>query len=69
MPATSEIISQFGALLSEISRAAEDDSITNDESESIRNIWEQLKGYTEGFVTCCEEGDFEKIRRSDKKGS
>ncbi|MGI9241301.1 MAG: phage regulatory CII family protein [Verrucomicrobiales bacterium] len=64
MPATSEIVAQFGALLSEISHAAEDNSITNEESEAIRKVWESLKGYTEGFVSCCEEGDFEKIRRS-----
>ena len=66
MPATTEIVAQFGALLSEISRAAEDDSITHDESEKIRKIWEALKGYTEGFVSCCEEGDFEKIRHPEK---
>ena len=66
MPATTEIVAQFGALLSEISRAAEDDSITNDESEAIRKIWEALKGYTEGFVSCCEEGDFEKIRQPER---
>ncbi len=63
MPATSEIVAQFGALLGEISHAAEDDSITNEESEAIRKVWESLKGYTEGFVSCCEEGDFEKIRQ------
>ena len=50
----------------EISRAAEDDSITNEESMAIRKIWEALKGYTEGFVSCCEEGDFEKIRHPPK---
>ncbi|MFT5107570.1 MAG: hypothetical protein ACI8XO_003724 [Verrucomicrobiales bacterium] len=66
MPATTEIVAQFGALLSEISRAAEDDSITHKESEAIRKIWEALKGYTEGFVSCCEEGDFEKIRHPKK---
>ena len=66
MPATTEIVAKFGALLSEISRAAEDDSITNDESIAIRRIWEALKGYTEGFVSCCEEGDFEKIRHPPK---
>ena len=66
MPATTEIVAQFGALLSEISRAAEDNSITDDESESIRKVWEALKGYTEGFVSCCEEGDFQKIREPEK---
>ena len=66
MPATTEIVAQFGALLSEISSAAEDDSITNDESEAIRKVWEALKSYTEGFVSCCEEGDFDQIRHPEK---
>ena len=61
MPATSQIVEQFGALLAEISRAAQDNSITDDESEKIRKIWDALKSYTEGFVNCCEEGDFTKI--------
>ncbi len=66
MPATSEIVKQFGGLLGEISRAASDNRITNDESQQIRHIWDALKSYTEGFVTCCEEGDFEPIRKADK---
>ena len=61
MPATTQIVEQFGALLAEISRAAQDDSITADESERIRKIWDALKSFTEGFVNCCEEGDFTKI--------
>lgn len=62
MPATTQIVEQFGALLAEISRAAQDNSITDEESEKIRKIWDALKSYTEGFVNCCEEGDFKKIR-------
>ena len=62
MPATTEIVNQFGALLAEISRAAQDNSITDDESARIRKIWDALKSYAEGFVNCCEEGDFTKIR-------
>jgi len=62
MPATTQIVEQFGALLAEISRAAQDDSITADESERIRKIWDALKSFTEGFVNCCEEGDFTKIK-------
>ena len=62
MPATTQIVEQFGALLAEISKAAQDNSITDDESANIRKIWDALKSYTEGFVNCCEEGDFTKIR-------
>ncbi len=61
VPATNEIVQQFADLLATISKAALDNSITDDESEEIRNVWEQLKCFTEGFVRCCEEGDFEQI--------
>ena len=66
LPATSEIVNQFSKLLREISQAAADNSITDDESEGIRKIWDQLKGYAEGFVTCCEEGDFERLNPQDR---
>lgn len=59
LPATSEIVAQFSHLLTGISQAALDNSITGDEAAQIRKVWDQLKGYTEGFVRCCEEGDFE----------
>jgi len=59
LPATNEIVSQFSTLLMRISGAALDNSITNDEAEDIRMSWDKLKGYGEGFVRCCEEGDFE----------
>lgn len=58
LPATSEIVTQFSDLLATISRAAADNVITAEESEKIREVWEELKCYCEGFVTCCEEGDF-----------
>ncbi|MFC4994356.1 phage regulatory CII family protein [Rubritalea tangerina] len=59
LPATNEIVSQFSHLLTRISAAAIDNSITCDEAAEIRKVWDQLKGYAEGFVRCCEEGDFE----------
>ncbi len=67
LPATNEIVMQFSGLLSEISKAALDNSITNDEAEDIRLLWDKLKGYGEGFVRCCEEGDFEKMQQEQKK--
>ncbi|MDB4586064.1 hypothetical protein N9085_04480, partial [Akkermansiaceae bacterium] len=36
LPATNEIVSQFGSLLTRISQAALDDSITGDEADLIR---------------------------------
>ena len=63
LPATHAIIRQFCALLNEISKAAADNSITPDEAEEIRERWDKLKSFTEGFVACCEEGDFEQLRQ------
>ena len=63
LPATNEIVAQFASLLMRISLAAQDNSITNDEAEDIRNSWDKLKGYGEGFVRCCEEGDFELMEK------
>ena len=62
LPATNEIVAQFSVLLSRISQAALDNSIDGDESEDIRMHWDKLKCYAEGFVRCCEEGDFEKVK-------
>ena len=64
MPATNEIVSQFSALLSEISDAAHDNTIADKESERIRKVWNALKSFTEGFVKCCEEGDFNNMLES-----
>ena len=61
LPATNEIVAQFSSLLSRISQAARDNSITQDEAQEIRLQWDRLKCYGEGFVRCCEEGDFEKM--------
>jgi hypothetical protein len=61
LPATQEIIGQFSGLLSQISEAALDHSVTKDEAKDIRESWDKLKSYAEGFVRCCEKGDFEKM--------
>jgi len=61
LPATNEIVSQFSAMLQRISHAAQDHSITSDEARQIRQSWDRLKGYAEGFVRCCEQGDFERM--------
>ena len=62
VPATHEIVQQFAGLLAVISQAALDNTITPDESAEIRRVWDRLKAYCEGFVRCCEEGDFEQIK-------
>jgi len=63
MPATNQIVRQFAALLSEITQAAIDNRITEKEAVAIRELWDRLKGYTEGFVQACEEGNFQQIRQ------
>jgi hypothetical protein len=67
LPATNEIVSQFSNLLSRISQAAVDNSISLDEAREIREQWDRLKGIGEGFVRCCEEGDFTKMEREKNK--
>jgi transcriptional regulator with XRE-family HTH domain len=61
LPATNEIINQFSALLQRISTAAQDHSISTEEAYEIRECWDKLKSYTEGFVRGCEDGNFEEI--------
>ena len=65
LPATSEIVDQFSTLLHRISESALDHSITKEEAANIRRSWDRLKCYAEGFVRCCEEGDFETIKKAE----
>src|SRR4249920_2752192 len=58
IPATNEIVQEFADLLAVIATAAADNQITSKEAASIRARWEELKTVTEGFVACCEEGNF-----------
>ena len=58
IPATNQIVQEFADLLAVIATAAADNQITTAESRQIRARWEELKTVTEGFVTCCEEGNF-----------
>lgn len=63
VPATSSIVQQFAGLLEVVSKAAQDNNIDPQESAEIRIVWDKLKSYCEGFVRCCEEGDFEQIQK------
>ncbi len=62
IPATNEIVQEFADLLSVIATAAADNQITQEESRQIRARWEELKSVTEGFVACCEEGNFRPLK-------
>lgn len=62
IPATNEIVQEFADLLAVIATAAADNQITSTESKEIRARWEELKSVTEGFVACCEEGNFRPLK-------
>jgi hypothetical protein len=52
------IVEEFADMLAVIARAATDNTITKEEAGDIRGRWEELKSVTEGFVRCCEAGNF-----------
>lgn len=62
IPATNEIVQEFADLLSVIAVNAADNQITPKEAKQIRARWEELKSVTEGFVACCEEGNFSALK-------
>ena len=62
IPATNEIVQEFADLLAVIATAAADNQITANEAKTIRARWEELKSVTEGFVACCEEGNFSALK-------
>ncbi|MDP7011122.1 MAG: hypothetical protein QF685_07065 [Verrucomicrobiota bacterium] len=60
-PATSQVVKQFADLLSTVASAASDSKIGTHEAENIRKEWEGLKRIAEGYVKCCEAGNFKKL--------
>jgi hypothetical protein len=67
IPATNEIVQEFADLLAVIATAAADNQITPAEAKQIRARWEELKTATEGFVACCEEGNFGPLEKNIRK--
>ncbi len=63
IPATNEIVQEFADLLAVVATAASDNQITPKEAEEIRARWEVLKSVTEGFVQCCEHGNFAPLNK------
>jgi hypothetical protein len=63
IPATNRIVQEFADLLAVIAAAAGDNSISKPEAKDIRGRWEELKSVTEGFVRCCEEGNFTPLKK------
>lgn len=62
IPATNEIIQEFADLLAVVANAVADNKITPQEAANIRGRWEELKSVTEGFVQCCEAGNFSGLK-------
>lgn len=62
IPATNEIVQEFADLLAVIATAASDNQINLKEAAGIRERWEKLKSVTEGFVACCEQGNFSALK-------
>ena len=67
IPATNEIVQEFADLLAVIATAAADNHITAKEASTIRERWEELKCVTEGFVACCEGGNFSVMKAKEKE--
>jgi hypothetical protein len=64
VPATHRIVQEFADLLAVIAKAASDNAVSPAEARAIRDRWEELKSVTEGFVYCCEEGNFAVLRET-----
>ncbi len=62
IPATNQVVQEFADLLAVIAAAAGDNRISTAESAKIRARWEELKCATEGFVRCCEAGNFDQLK-------
>ena len=66
IPATNQIVQEFADLLAVIAAAAADNQINAAEAKKIRARWDQLKSVTEGFVSCCEGGNFESLVKNPR---
>ena len=67
IPATNQIVQEFADLLAVIATAAANEKVSQAEAGEIRARWEELKTVTEGFVACCEEGNFSHLRNHASK--
>jgi len=58
---TQRLVMEFSELLSEVTRAIEDDGlITPGEADRIRHAWELLKNSGEAFTSACERGLYDR---------
>lgn len=66
-PATHEMVSQFASLLGAIAQAGIDERITPEEAADIRQRWDTLKSFADGFVNACERGDFDTMKEIEQE--
>ena len=67
IPATNQVLQDFADLLAVIAKAASDNHISHEEAKQIRARWQELKSVAEGFVTCCEKGNFRDMEEQIKE--
>jgi hypothetical protein len=60
--ATNDIVQEFADMLATIATASADNTISKDESKTIRRRWEELKSVTESFVKAAESGNYGPVR-------
>jgi len=58
----SDVLREFGGMISEVGKAMEDGVVTSDEAQSIRKEWEDVKRVMEPFVLA---GEFGYIKDAD----
>ncbi len=56
--AANALVREFGLLIAEVVDASDDQRITPDESQRLREKWNLLRRRTEDFVRRCEQGDY-----------
>lgn len=52
------MVREFGLLIAEVVDAADDQRVSPDESQRLREKWNLLRRRTEDFVRRCEKGDY-----------
>ncbi len=56
--AANALVREFGLLIAEVVDATDDQKITPDESQSLREKWNSMRKRAEAFVRACEKGEY-----------
>lgn len=68
LPAANRIVQEFADMIVELLEVSGDNHISVDETQRIRNQWQDLKSRMEGFVLACEQGNYASIREQMRNG-